>query len=417
MKFRLKRLRAPVKLVIASVAVSAICLGAPQPTLAMPYAGATQGQALSDLQVGELQDIVDKYPDLFGGLWGDPTSHSVTIRLSVKAPSPSRQRAGTEDLEAVGGPTDRYANTQPKQWHAHLMQYGPSLASLNVLLRKVTSEQSWVRDSYRSRINWYVDPRLGKVAIGVDQITPRLLISAEMTFGGLAELRLADRPVLHSRLLDSQPYWGGDSVVTSNGQECTVGFEAYKSVNGTFHYGMLTAGHCWSTGTRISQGYFDNNGVIHTTGTMGNVSARSWGNNVVDAEFIDSTATGTQIQDYVYITPVPYYRRVTTEGTSFIGLVECFDGAVTGENCHGYVQFRNLCEQFEIYYECHLDDNYSNNGSTLATEGDSGGPVEKNDGHGGMIAYGTDVGGTSTDEYDSEIQYALSGLNAGLIVN
>lgn len=227
------------------------------------------------------------------------------------------------------------------------------------------------------------------------------------------------RPILHSRLLDSLPYYGSDRVSTG-GMSCTVGFEVYQQISpGVFHYGMLTAGHCWSVGTVVQQGYYDSNGTLHSSGNMGKVTVRSYGNNVVDAEFLDGTATGTRVTDLVWVGPNPPSQapHVHSSGTSVYGLQVCFDGSFTAENCQGDVDATDVCTQFQYgYYECHLDRAFSLNGSTLAGGGDSGGPVETHDGTGGLVVYGTDTGGNgTTQEYYSDLAYELSALNVGLI--
>jgi hypothetical protein len=260
---------------------------------------------------------------------------------------------------------------------------------------------------------------LGKLVIGVDRITTILLSDAQSAFDGLGQLVQEERPVLHSRLLDSLPYYGSDRVSTG-GTSCTVGFEVYQQISpGNFHYGMLTAGHCWSAGTVVAQGYYDNNGTLHSSGNMGKVTVRSWGNNVVDAEFLDGTVIGTRVTDLVWIGPNPPTQalHVHSSGTSVFGLQVCFDGSFTAENCQGDVDATDVCVQFQGgYNECHLDRAFSLNGSSLAGGGDSGGPVETHDSTGGLVVYGTDTGGNGTSqEYYSDIGFELNALNVGLI--
>lgn len=192
------------------------------------------------------------------------------------------------------------------------------------------------------------------------------------------------------------------------------------NVGGVPHYGMLTAGHCWPSSTVVYQGYYDNNGILRYTGTMGNVGARSYSNNAADAEFVDSTATGTQVSNLVWVGPNPTLNasKVAVQGTSFVGLGECFEGSTTGENCSAVVQQVDICIQpAQSPTLCHLDDNTSSNGSTLATGGDSGGPVTKGDSFGGLVAYGTDSAGTSTHEYDTKLDFSLPALNASLVIS
>lgn len=270
-------------------------------------------------------------------------------------------------------------------------------------------------------MSWYINPKLGKLVIGLDQVTPALLNAAHQTFGDLVQVVQEQRPVLHSRWYDSQPYYGSDRE-SAQLTSCTSGFEAYRYISpGVYHYGMITAGHCWGVGTTVYQGYYDGNGTLHSSGTFGKVTVRSYGNNVVDAEFIDSTATSTRVADWIWTGSLSnaVALNVHSSGTSVFGLQVCFDGSITGENCQGDVDATNVCVQFSGgYYTCHLDRAFSLNGSTLDASGDSGGPIETHDSTGGLVVYGTITGGNgTTQEYYSDLTYELNALNAGLIVN
>lgn len=393
--------------------------------LALAVSGTIQGvspayaspaQPLSDLQVGELQQTVDQYRQVFGGLWGDPVTHLVTIKVAPGMVDQTRRSAAMKKISVVGTASDPKARTGPKRWHVRFSEAGPSLAILDAVMSKVTTAQPWAQDTAGIRVSWYIDPQLDKVVIGLEQITPRLVSEAQSSFGNLALLTVEERSVLYNRLLDSQPYWGSDRV-SVNGGSCTAAFEAQDTNTG--HYGLLTAGHCWSVGTIVKQGYYDSGGTLHASGTMGKVTIRSYGNNVVDGEFMDATSQGTRVQDYVWVGPDPPAggRRVTSLGTSFVGLSECFDGSFTNENCSGLVDQVDVCAQFPTYYECHLDRAHSTNGSHLAQGGDSGGPVEQHDAGSGVAAYGTVTGGNSTEYYYSDLGWVLNALSVGLVVN
>jgi hypothetical protein len=181
---------------------------------------------------------------------------------------------------------------------------------------------------------------------------------------------------------------------------------------------MLTAGHCWAVNTVVKQGYYDANGNPHTTGNIGQVGSRSYGNNVTDAEFLDADAVGTSVSIGVYVggPTIPPAKSVSQGGTTFLGMSVCFDGSFTTENCQGVVDAVNVCQQFTPYYECHQDRAHSFDGSILAQGGDSGGPVEKGDGSGGLIAYGTITGGLPdhTEYFYSDLGYELSALQVNL---
>lgn len=169
---------------------------------------------LSDLQVGELQQTVDRYPDVFGGLWGDPSTHLVTIKLAPSAVA-SRQAEAMRLVDNVGSPTDPKNNTSPKNWHKRLI--GPSLEVLKAVMARVTTVEPWAQDSSAARVKWYVDQKLGKVIVGVEGTTRSLESEARAALGNLAELAVAERPVLHDRWSDVQPYSAAIAYLQAEG--------------------------------------------------------------------------------------------------------------------------------------------------------------------------------------------------------
>jgi len=375
---------------------------------------------VSDQQVAELQSIVNNNRDVFGGLWGDPDSHVVTINV---VPGSSTTSSGTRALAAmavVGTPADQRVRTGPKQWKIRFSEsMGPSLATLDVVLSKVTTAEPWASRVKQDLVSWYVDPKLRSIVIGVAQITPSLLLDAQNTFGSLARLTVVDRPVLQDRWLDSQPYYGSDHITLASGGPCTSSFEAYDP-NASNHHGVLTAGHCYQTlGTVVAQGYVSG-GILHASGNLGKITRQSYTDNQADAAFMDSTTIGTSVSDFIWRGPNPPtgITKPSGAGTSFVGLTVCFDGSWTGENCHGVVNATEVCLNIG-HNDCHLEHVGSNNGSRLAQSGDSGGPVFADDGFGGLTAYGTITAGNNagTDEYYTDITAALNRLGVGLIVN
>lgn len=382
------------------------------------YASSEPSASLSDVQVSELQSIVNSNPDAFGGLWADLATGTVTIRIPSGAVNQSHLSLALKEMGRVGSGNDPKAASIPKRWlRPQFITSGPSIASLRQTMALVQTAEPFASEVGASLDDWYIDPREGKVVIDVEVITAALSAAAETAFGNVVDLRVGSRANLLSRAFDGQPYYGSDEVVTSGGSYCTVAFEAY---NGTGQHGMLSAGHCWSNGTTVYQGYYDSHGVMHTSGTMGRVTAQSWGNNVVDGEFINASVTGTMVSDDVWIGPNPpcCAKIVTSSGSSYIGQPICFDGAITGENCYAVVQQLDTCVYVPPYTECHLDMATASNGSTLAQRGDSGGPVEGRDGGSGLIAYGTITAKDQSGHYwYSDLTYVLNALGVGLIVN
>jgi len=385
---------------------------------------ANGGANLSDQQGGELQATVLKNPDAFGGLWGDPATGVLTINISGSVTS-SRRAAAIQALNFVGSSHDPFLVTKPKKWVLQFHNGGPSLALLNSLANKIPTTQPW--DSYigATVLSWYVDPVSQRVVIGVSEITDALRQAAESTFGGLAVLIVGHQgTLLYDRIHDGQAYSGSDRIVTSDGNYCSAGYKAYISVSGVLHYGMITAGHCWSNGTTVSQGYYDCNAGYHSFGTMGKVTRRVFGNNVTDVEFLDGTATGTSTAANMWYGSEPNPCGPETSnsgpindtgvGSNYVGESVCFDGSVTGENCNGVIDATLVCVTVQGTTSCNQDRAHSGNGS-LATGGDSGGPVEANNGHGtGVLVFGTISSVVGSEWYYSDATYELNAMSAGL---
>lgn len=111
--------------------MSLVASGTAQNTLA---ANASVAQALSDLQVGEIQQTVDRHHDVFGGLWADPTTHVVTLKVAPGAATKIKQDNAMNEVGVVGTPADKQGATGPKKWHLRVASVGPSLATLDALM-------------------------------------------------------------------------------------------------------------------------------------------------------------------------------------------------------------------------------------------------------------------------------------------
>lgn len=381
------------------------------PSTAAAYA--STDLSLSNQQAGELQSLVNKYPDAFAGMWADPTTRIVTVKLPSKVANESHLSMGLKGIRSVGTPADPDLSTGPKVWRGvNYVTGGPTMATLNALRETVPTAQPWASQVGTSLDAYYADPKLGKLVIEVDQVTPSLVSAAAATFGSLVQLQAGTKAHGLSRLLDSQPYFGGDSVA-NYGQRCTVGWEVipYNSS----HRGFLTAGHCWPAGDTIYQGYYSG-GVLYKSGTMGQVTNRIYGNGLIDAAYVDATVTGTSISDVIFVTNTTT-NLTHSAGTNFNGEANCWDGSVTNSNCNGIVQNANVCVVVDGVNTCGLVDDHSSNGSALGTHGDSGGPVYWYDGSGGLVALGTAtaVSSTGTDYYYTDISFELSGLGVNIV--
>jgi hypothetical protein len=376
---------------------------------------------LSDQQIGELQATVDRHRDVFAGLWGDPVTHVVTVSLASQSAGQRRTNEALNELAKVGGTADQQIRTRPKLWSVEVSTSGPSLAILDTILSRVTTSEPWASDARGALVLWGIDPRLHAVVIGLTAITPKLRADAERTFSGLARLSIEQPLKLQDRSIDSQPYYSSDRIAYSLATSpCTSGFEAYDP-NASSHRGVLTAGHCYPLNAVAVQGFYDNNNVLHKSGNIGKVTRRSYGPNMVDTEFLDAAAVGTSLSDFVWRGPNPPtgVTKPSGIGTAAIGSTLCFDGAITGENCHGVVNNLNFCATVDGNVDCSLYQAVSNNGSILGRYGDSGGPVFKDDGLGGLTAYGTMTASpdSGVTEWYTDITAQLNALNVGLIFN
>jgi hypothetical protein len=289
------------------------------------------------------------------------------------------------------------------------------MAVLEDLRSKVRTAQPWATDVGPSLLSWYIDQKAQKLVIGLDHLTSTFVSDAQKAFGDLAQLTIAGRvTLLDNRLFDPQPYKGSDRLIGPGGS-CTAGFPVVRTATGT--YGWLTAGHCWREGDVVKQG-----DDALTTGTVGTVSGRIYGNYDIDVEFIDRTAVGSSLSPLIWYGPTsPPLGTLAVHGagTSFLGMGICADGSYTGENCSGVVDATDGCyPNSDNIVMCHLDRVHSSNGTMLAQLGDSGGPVEAHDAQNGVTVYGTI---SAIDQFNklyfTEIKYELDRLTAALEIN
>lgn len=379
---------------------------------ALPNSSAiAANQVFSNLQVGEMQQIVDQHHDVFGGLAGDPSTNVVTIDIAPSAPS-AATRIALAAISSIGSSSDPYLNLGGKVWTIRFTTIGPSLSSLDLVAGQLNQDSPLRRAFGPDLVSYGINPVQHALVVGVDRITPQMQSSA-IGFGHHLVVKSVDLPhLLTTRYLDGQPYWGGDSITDTTSGGCTGGFEATDPNDG-YQRGMLTAGHCYTHNERVYQGYC--NPGCHTTGSMGIATRVSYGNNLVDAEFLDSGDVGTTLQPIVYVnsgTGIGVYHI----GSSFIGMKVCLDGSVTGQNCSGVVLATEQCEFSGQFTLCHETEANSSNATRMCQEGDSGGPVYTS-GTPGLTAYGlVSLGNTNGQEcFYSELYDVLSGLNVAMV--
>jgi hypothetical protein len=154
-----------------------------------PRTVATPGSAeYDDLQIGDMQNWIDIYRDVFGGLVGDPTSKVVTIYIASTADPASVAPAKAAVLAAARPFGFQY----PKAWRVGFVVAGPSLATLDGVLGRLQVAQPWRKDVGSRLVGWGIDQARHAVSIGVLEITPTISADARAAFGNLAILETAE---------------------------------------------------------------------------------------------------------------------------------------------------------------------------------------------------------------------------------
>jgi len=176
------------------------------------------------------------------------------------------------------------------------------------------------------------------------------------------------RVTQQGRFNDFSPFWGGAYVNVSAypaGGACSTGFSVKNAAGTRF---MMTAGHCWYTGTAVVSGNGD------SLGTVGNVH---YGGGSYDMEWIAGGSYGASI-----------YSGTSSTDTSYLAVggatdpvegrdIYCRSGITTFQKCGQTVESMSA-------FEC-----FANNSCTLATmmayvpdassgwgqPGDSGAPI------------------------------------------
>ncbi len=158
--------------------------------LRMPREAIPDSKQFTDLEVGHIQEIVNTYRDVFGGLWGDPSTHVITIWL---APGSDRNRSAAALAALSAIPSGDASNDLA--WRVGFEAGTRSLAQLDVVLTSVTSVQPWRSLVGDHLVSWGIDPVHQAVTAGVDLLTPAIAGEALRRFDGLVILDMAsERP-------------------------------------------------------------------------------------------------------------------------------------------------------------------------------------------------------------------------------
>jgi hypothetical protein len=382
-----------------------------------------------------IQRYVTAHPGSFAGVWLDRSARTLVLVAAPAASSAAIAGVYRAGHATKSGPVA--GRLAIRVTHAPY-----SMSRLLRVMSAVPRARPWARLARPYLASWYLDVRADRVVIGLTKVTAGLRQAASPAFGPLVklvvtgrarpqvwEMRLPKRaPVVSlghggivpavntcTRLLDCTPYWGGDRIVRESGDtvyQCTVSFTWTPNGHGPTFTIETTAGHCGSTGTTWSQGYYNtSNGTINTTGSAGKDTLTQWGNNRPDGELLsggDWTPIEYPAMSGAGVTVGNYYQVVQGQGI-------CSDGSFTGQNCSGVVQSADGCtttnDNGTNVYVCH--EAYATSASRLTQPGDSGGPVyayESN--HSYVDALGLiSLGNTSgTELWFSD----MAGLESGL---
>jgi hypothetical protein len=155
---------------------------------ALPTVASPGSEEFDDGQISDMQSVVQRNREVFGGLFGDPGSHIVTIFVAPTADPASVAQAKAAVLAASARPGFQY----PKPWRLGYVVAGPSLAALDAVVSEVTVAQPWTTDVGTKLLSWNTDAVRHKVMIGVLDITPTISADARSAFGNLAVLETAE---------------------------------------------------------------------------------------------------------------------------------------------------------------------------------------------------------------------------------
>lgn len=216
---------------------------------------------------------------------------------------------------------------------------------------------------------------------------------------------------------DVPQFKGGDRIeATKIGGRTSRCTSSWTLTTGAGTKYLVTAGHCFSVGSPV---FIDGNNSQY----VGRVAYRSFHSGGIDAELIGKNRYGNEIWSgsvaKVVGKPVTGYNTVRQLLTGM-----CFAGSFTGDNCKGTMFATDDCVNFKDrssgkkYKSCHIDTAVSYP-SKLSQGGDSGGPVFRNDGRGGVTAYGvitgSGTGWNSNRAYYTRIDSILSTFRARLV--
>ena len=364
---QLAKRRIPV--VFAVSAAAAVIAGA----LAAPAGAAPRLPGEDGGQTDALISLVDNDRATFGGISFDRTTGTATIRYDDGAGDRvARARLGEPATRRAGG------------WRVVLRPVRHSLAELDAVRQRVTTDPEWQAVAGKLISTWYTDVRHNRVAVGVTELTPEVTRTAARVFGDLVRLHVAARPDEATRTADFEPWVAGSRLTFPGG--CSSGY-VIRTTTTPVQRRLVSAGHCGVL-----------NSVVRNNGNeVGTVRTRSYVENGRDFAFVG----GRSYQPFMYTGGPSSGTGFPIKGTrlSGVGLSVCTNGATSGENCAVEVSAIDVCVTFASgHTTCLLDQADSTNGTDPVAGGDSGGPVIAYD-SAGLKVVGSIIGGNDATVY------------------
>lgn len=315
--------------------------------------------------MGSLEKLVAADPDRFAGVSYREGDAAVLVHVAERigaARLPSAVRVGAASLPVRSVPA----------------QY--STATLKSVLARVPSAEPFHSAVGSGLSTWGIDVEHNRIAVGVLLAGDAIRSAAAQTFGPVVTVSQVGAIRGLSRGDDS-PWFNGGGRLSSGSTECTGSWTIRTNAGNSY---MMTAGHCFRSGSsvRMSSGGRQWVGTtMYRTFHSGGVDVELVGRN----RYNDSVWGGSLSNQESK--PVTGWSRTSVPGSSM-----CIDGGYTGEDCDTSITTTDICANIGYEYfvqrACHLDVAVSNSDRVIAVAGDSGGPVYRNDGRGGVTAYG-----------------------------
>jgi len=252
-----------------------------------------------------------------------------------------------------------------------------SMRQLNVIQSRLQGKWRALRKSGIEVSEFGSNPLIGKVDVGVENLTASQAAKLDRIYGApaLHVFNVTPRQATAGRLAasrvgDTPPFNGGDAIMpAARTFNCSTGFGVV--IGGVSR--LLTAGHCFTAGTRVYNGRsLGGTSFTGSNAPMGTVLESAWRSG------LDSGVVSGPGSDLIWTGPIGAPQRATVSGigTWAVGDQVCTSGANGGEICGLTVQHVNYCMflsgPITLSYVCHITQVH---GAREIAPGDSGGPV------------------------------------------